>query len=231
MGVGWVSSPRSLILRAMSPKRPGTAASSSSSTARRTPFWSVARTAGALVGWQVGSAGEAAAAQAAGCDYVIAQGMEAGGHVRGTQPLDVVLAGVLARVSIPVVAAGGIASPGRVAELIAAGADAVRIGTGFLACPEARTHPDYLASLLTATGDDTVLTEWFSQGWPSAPHRVLRAALDAAQRSGWRATKPPTRDDTRPAADMAQYAGTDVGAITTSESAHHVLRHLVSGLA
>ena len=186
---------------------------------------------GAVVGWQAGSAREAAAAQAAGCDYVIAQGIEAGGHVRGKQPLDLVLAGVLARVSVPVVAAGGISSPGRVAGLIAAGADAVRIGTSFLACPEARTHPSYLASLLAATGDDTVLTEWFSQGWPSAPHRVLRAALDAAQRSGWRATKPPTRDDTRPAADMAQYAGTGVGAITTSQPAHVVLRHLVSGLA
>jgi len=186
---------------------------------------------GALVGWQVGSAQEAAAAQAAGCDYVIAQGIEAGGHVRGTQPLDSVLAGVLARVSVPVVAAGGISSPQRVAGLIAAGADAVRVGTGFLACPEARTHPDYVAGLLTATADDTVLTEWFSQGWPSAPHRVLRTALEAAQRSGWRATKPPARDDARPAADMAQYAGTGVGAIRTSESAHHVLRHLVSGLA
>lgn len=115
-------------------------------------------------------------------------------------------------------------------ELIAAGADAVRIGTGFLACPEARHHPDYLASLLSATGDDTVLTEWFNQGWPNAPHRVLRAALDAAQRSGWRATKPTARDDARPTA-MAQYAGTGVGAIRTSESAQHVVRHLVRGLA
>jgi nitronate monooxygenase len=186
---------------------------------------------GALVGWQVGSAGEAAAAQAAGCDYVIAQGIEAGGHVRGTQPLDSVLADVLAHVSVPVVAAGGISSPERVAGLIAAGADGVRIGTCFLACPEARTHPDYLASLLTATGDDTVLTEWFNEGWPNAPHRVLRAALDAAQRSGWRGHKPPARGDARPAADMAQYAGTGVGAIRTSESAHDVLRRLVSGLA
>jgi nitronate monooxygenase len=185
---------------------------------------------GALVGWQVGSAQEAAAGQAAGCDYVIAQGTEAGGHVRGKQPLDLVLADVLARVSVPVVAAGGITTPGRVGELIAAGADAVRIGTGFLACPEARPHPDYLASLLGATGDDTVLTEWFNQGWPNAPHRVLRAALDAAQRSGWRATKPPARDDARPTA-MAQYAGTGVGAIRTSESAQHVVRHLISGLA
>jgi NAD(P)H-dependent flavin oxidoreductase YrpB (nitropropane dioxygenase family) len=119
-------------------------------------------------------------------------------------------------------------SSNRVADLIAAGADAVRVGTAFLACPEARTHPDYLANLLTATGDDTVVTDWFNKGWPNAPHRVLRVALDAAQRSGWRGDKPPTRGDTRPAADMAQYAGTGVGGITTSQSAHQVLRHLVS---
>lgn len=137
---------------------------------------------------------------------------------------------MLASVSVPVVAAGGISTPDRVAELIAAGADAVRIGTAFLACPEARTHPDYLANLLSATGDDTVLTEWFNEGWRNAPHRVLRIALDAAQRSGWRAAKPPARDDTRPATDMAQYAGTGVGAITTSRSARDVLHHLVSRL-
>jgi NAD(P)H-dependent flavin oxidoreductase YrpB (nitropropane dioxygenase family) len=184
----------------------------------------------ALVGWQVGSASEAVAAQAAGCDYVIAQGIEAGGHVRGNQPLDVILAEVLARVSVPVIAAGGIASPHRVAELITAGADAVRVGTAFLACPEARTHPDYLANLLTATGADTVLTEWFNQGWPAAPHRVLRGALQAAQRSGWRGVKPPARDDTRAVSDMAQYAGTGVGDVTSSQSAHRVLRHLVSTL-
>jgi NAD(P)H-dependent flavin oxidoreductase YrpB (nitropropane dioxygenase family) len=182
---------------------------------------------GALVGWQVGSASEAVAAQSAGCDYVIAQGIEAGGHVRGKQPLDVVLAGVLARVTVPVVAAGGISNPDRVAELIAAGADAVRVGTAFLVCPEARTHPDYVANLLTATGDETVLTEWFDEGWPNAPHRVLRVALDAAQRSGWRGDKPPSRDDTRPVNAMAQYAGTGVGDVISRQSALEVLRRLV----
>lgn len=184
----------------------------------------------AAVGWQVGSAGEAAAAQAAGCDYVVVQGTEAGGHVRGRQPLDVVLAEALPRVSVPVVAAGGISTPDRVAELLARGANAVRVGTCFLACPEARAHPDYVASLLAATGEDTVVTEWFGDGWPNAPHRVLRHALDAAQRSGWHATKPPTRDEIRPAADMAQYAGTGVGALTAMQPAETVVGHLLSQL-
>ena len=126
-----------------------------------------------------------------GFDFVIAQGTEAGGHVRGRQPLDVVLFGVLQRVTVPVVAAGGIGTPERVSELLAKGADAVRIGTRFLACPEARAHPDYVAALVGATGDDTVLTEWFNEGWPNTPHRVLRGVLEAARRIGWRSEKPP----------------------------------------
>lgn len=84
----------------------------------------------ARVGWQVGSAEEAAGAVDAGCDYVVVQGTEAGGHVRGTQPLDAVLADTLDRVDVPVVAAGGIGTRDRVAALLAAGASAVRVGIG-----------------------------------------------------------------------------------------------------
>lgn len=65
---------------------------------------------GALVSWQVGSAEEAGAAARAGCDFVVIQGVEAGGHVRGKAPLDVLLPEVLAAVDMPVVAAGGIGS-------------------------------------------------------------------------------------------------------------------------
>ena len=61
---------------------------------------------GALVGWQVGSAEEASAAENVGCDYIVAQGTEAGGHVRGILPLADVLAAVLAAVRLPVVGAG-----------------------------------------------------------------------------------------------------------------------------
>jgi NAD(P)H-dependent flavin oxidoreductase YrpB (nitropropane dioxygenase family) len=183
---------------------------------------------GAIAGWQVGSAEEAAAAEAIGCDYVIAQGLEAGGHVRGQQPLDVVLAEVRSRVAVPMVAAGGIGTPQRVAQLLSQGADAVRIGTRFLACPEARAHPDYVAELLAASGEDTTITEWFDEEFPNAPHRVLRSALEAAQRSGRRSPKPASRDDTRPVSDMANYAGTGVGALVSIESAETVLTHLVT---
>jgi hypothetical protein len=154
---------------------------------------------GALVGWQVGSGEEAAAAEAVGCDFVIAQGTEAGGHVRGRLALEVVLAGVLSRVAVPVVAAGGIGTPERVAELLARGADAVRVGTCFLACPEAQAHPEYVANLLGAAGDDTVITEWFDDddGWPNAPPGVARRPpSSAAQRMALDETAEPRRQPT-----------------------------------
>ncbi|MBA3655473.1 MAG: nitronate monooxygenase, partial [Actinobacteria bacterium] len=63
---------------------------------------------GALAAWQVGSADEARQAVDAGCDFVVAQGVEAGGHVRGTTGLLPLLDAVLDAVDVPVVAAGGI---------------------------------------------------------------------------------------------------------------------------
>ena len=185
---------------------------------------------GAIVGWQIGSVDEAVAAEAAGCDYVVAQGVEAGGHVRGHEPLDRLLANVASRVDVPIVAAGGISTGERVAELLANGADAVRVGTRFLVCPEAHAHPDYVAGLLAAGDDDTELTEWFDEGWPNAPHRVLRTALEAARASGWHSVLPPSRDARRSPADMAQYAGMGVGAVTRVESAAAVVRDLISAL-
>jgi nitronate monooxygenase len=136
---------------------------------------------GAVVGWQVGAASEAHQAVDCGCRYVVAQGTEAGGHVRGSQPLDAVVAETLGAVNVPVVAAGGIGSAGRAAQLLAAGASAVRVGTRFVAADEADAHPRYVEALIAAGADDTVLTDAFGVGWPDAPHRVLRSALTAAR--------------------------------------------------
>ena len=186
-----------------------------------------ARRAAPIVGWQVGSVAEAAGAEQAGCDYVVVQGTEAGGHVRGVEPLDVLLPAVIEHIRVPVVAAGGIATAERVVQVLALGADAVRVGTRFLVCPEAWAHDDYKANLIAASAGDTVLTEWFDAGWPNAPHRVLRAALEAARRSGWRDPQPPHRDSTGSVAAMAQYAGTGVGAVTAAEPAATVVADLV----
>jgi nitronate monooxygenase len=187
-----------------------------------------AHSAGALVSWQVGSAAEANAAEAAGCDLVVAQGVEAGGHVRGTQPLDALLAEVLRTVSVPVVAAGGIGSAERVAQLIALGADAVRVGTRFLACPECNTHPDYVRALIAANAGDTVLTDHFDGegGWP-ATVRVLRSSLEGAISAGNRSTSPPTAAAEAPL-EMACYAGLSVEDVREVKPASDIVRELTS---
>jgi NAD(P)H-dependent flavin oxidoreductase YrpB (nitropropane dioxygenase family) len=180
-----------------------------------------------IVGWQVGSVGEAHHAVDAGCDYIVVQGIEAGGHVRGRSTLDELLSVTLDECHLPIVAAGGIATAERVAELIDRGADAVRVGTRFLTCTESCAHDDYVANLLAASADDTVLTTWFDGEWPDAAHRVLRASVDAAERSGWRSVVPPTRDAGRIITDMAQYAGMGVGAVVTRQPASAVVADLV----
>jgi nitronate monooxygenase len=187
-----------------------------------------AHSAGSLVSWQVGSAEEARVAEAAGCDFVVAQGVEAGGHVRGTQPLDELLAEVLGAVSVPVVAAGGIGSAERLAQLIAAGADAVRVGTRFLACPECNTHPDYVQALIAADAADTVLTDHFDGDgqWP-APVRVLRLSLEGAIGAGNRATSPPSATAEAPLA-MACYAGLSVEHVREVKPAPEVVQELTS---
>jgi NAD(P)H-dependent flavin oxidoreductase YrpB (nitropropane dioxygenase family) len=193
----------------------------------RRDYVDVVKAAGALAAWQVGSAEEATAAQACGCDFVIAQGTEAGGHLRGTTFLDVLLPAVLDAVSVPVLAAGGIATAGRVAELMRRGASGVRVGTLFLATPECGSHPAYVRRLLEATGDDTVITTHYDEGWPDAPHRVLRASLEAAEKSGWRRTTPPSRSSPDESVEaMAMYAGTGVGYVVEVRAASEVAADL-----
>jgi NAD(P)H-dependent flavin oxidoreductase YrpB (nitropropane dioxygenase family) len=138
-------------------------------------------TQGALACWQIGSQAEAVAAEAAGCDLIVAQGIEAGGHVRGTIGLLALLDEVLAAVDVPVLAAGGIGSGRAMAAALAAGADGVRIGTRFVAATESNAHPRWIEQLIAAQASDTVYTEAFSVGWENAPHRVLRSAVTAAE--------------------------------------------------
>ncbi len=137
--------------------------------------------AGALACWQVGSREEAIAAVNAGCDFIIAQGIEAGGHVRGTISLMALLNEVLEAVDVPVLAAGGIGSGRTMAAALAAGADGVRVGTRFVAAEESGAHPQYVEALIRAEAKDTAYTDVFSYGWPNAPHRVLRSSIEAAQ--------------------------------------------------
>src|SRR5262245_61227055 len=192
---------------------------------------------GALACWQVGSVDEAVAA---------AQGTEAGGHVRGRVGLLPLLSAVLGAVDVPVVAAGGIGTARSMAAALAAGADAVRVGTRFVAADEADAHPDYVAALVGAGAEDTVLTERFAVMWPDAPHRVLRSAVAAAEASrddvvgemdmlGVRQPVPrfsvpcPTRTTTGTIAAMALYAGESVGAVRGITPAADIVHELADG--
>jgi len=135
----------------------------------------------ALACWQVGSKVEAGAATDAGCDMIIAQGIEAGGHIRGRIGLMALLDQVLSKTDIPVIAAGGISSGRAMAASLAAGAAAVRVGTRFAAAEEAGAHPVYQRALVKSEAEDTIFTEAFGRGWPNAPHRVTRSSVEAAQ--------------------------------------------------
>src|SRR5436190_18586570 len=99
---------------------------------------------------QCGSVEEAEAAAAAGADAVIAQGVEAGGHVRGVTPLLELLGRVRAVVRIPVLAAGGIVDAEGVRAVLDTGAVAAVVGTRFLLSDESHAHPAYKERCLEA---------------------------------------------------------------------------------
>jgi NAD(P)H-dependent flavin oxidoreductase YrpB (nitropropane dioxygenase family) len=140
-----------------------------------TPYVKRAHAAGVKVFHQVGSVADAQRAAAAGVDVVIAQGVEAGGHVVGeVSTLALVPRVVDAVYPRPVVAAGGIADARGLVAVLALGAQAAMLGTRFLASSESRAHLHYKQKLLEASEVDTVRTILFGHGWPNAPHRTLR---------------------------------------------------------
>lgn len=136
---------------------------------------------GALVLAQVGSVEEARRAADAGADVVVAQGFEAGGHVRGEMATMALTPAVVDAVApTPVVAAGGIGDGRGLAAVLALGAAGAWVGTRFLLSEEAGIHPEYSARLQTAAGSDTAYTTLFDRGWPGAPHRVIRNSTVSA---------------------------------------------------
>jgi NAD(P)H-dependent flavin oxidoreductase YrpB (nitropropane dioxygenase family) len=143
-------------------------------------FWGAPRRRRVPGVWlhQCGSVDEARAAAAAGADGAILQGVEAGGHVRGTLPALELLERARRALpdGFPLLLAGGIAEREDVTAALEAGACAAVAGTRFLLCDESRAHPGYRQRALAA--HETVLTELFGAGWP-APHRVIANAATA----------------------------------------------------
>lgn len=110
-----------------------------------------------------GKVRHAIAAVEAGCDIVVAQGTEAGGHTGQIATLPLV-AQVVEAVDgrVPVVAAGGISDGRGLAAALALGADGVWVGTRFIATPEANTGVGFKDALLRSREDDTVISKAFS---------------------------------------------------------------------
>jgi nitronate monooxygenase len=148
-------------------------------------FWSVdsdavarAKDSGCLVLYQVGSLEDAVLAEEAGADAVIAQGLEAGGHVRGGVSSLVLLPQVARALSIPVVGSGGFASGESLIAALALGAEGIHCGTAFLATTESFAHDYHKAQVLSAGLEDTVHTDAFAINWPPhSPVRVLANSL------------------------------------------------------
>ena len=141
-----------------------------------TPYMSTIHRGGAKVLCTISNADEAKQALDAGADILIAQGWDAGGHVRGTLttlalvPTVVDLAG-----PVPTLAAGGVVDGRSMAAMLVLGASGVVMGTRFVASNESRAHPDYKAAITKARQTDAVyVANLFDVGWPNAPHRVLR---------------------------------------------------------
>lgn len=138
------------------------------------PYVQEAHDRGMKVLIQVGSVEEATAAARAGVDAVIAQGVEAGGHVKGTVSLSALLPAVVEAVKpLPVIASGGIATGRGLVAALSLGAQGVSVGTRFLASEEAFIPRAYKERIVQSRAEDTVYCQLFDIGWP-APHRVLR---------------------------------------------------------
>ena len=172
------------------------------------PLIEQAHASGAVVLHTCASADEARRVVDGGVDIVVAQGWEAGGHVRGTVSTMALVPVVVDAVHpTPVVAAGAIADGRGLAAALALGAAGAWIGTRFLASEEASIHPRYRARLLQAKETDTYFGELFDIGWPDAPHRVLRnRTVEEWEKAG----RPPSGQRPGEGETIARSGATDI---------------------
>ena len=217
---------------------------------------SEAKSRGIKVGIQIGHPAAVASALASGCDFIIVQGCEAGGHVQSTRPLSLLLPTVIAQAGpTPVVAAGGIASPAQARAAVTRGASGIMMGTRFLASNESCAHALYKKALCSANASDTVFTNCFDEGWPHAMHRVLRNStlerweaagcpqssrrpgehdiiLDHAngQQSRRYADIPPCDTDTGQVMEACLYSGTGIDDIEDIVGAARIVERMSAAL-
>lgn len=214
------------------------------------------KAAGAVAMQVVGSVDDAKRAADAGFDLIVAQGVEAGGHVRGKLGTMTLVPQVVDAVTpLPVLAGGGIADRRGVKAAIDLGAVGVWVGTRFLAAQEADIHADYLQRVLESSGQDTLYSQLFDVGWPNAPLRSLKNPTTRSWEAAGRPIPPnrpgegeivanradgtgipryhfgsPTRGVVGDAGAMALYAGEAVGLVNSVASARTIVEELASGI-
>ncbi|HEY7893037.1 MAG TPA: nitronate monooxygenase [Solirubrobacteraceae bacterium] len=132
---------------------------------------SALRQRGARVLITVGTREQAIRAIAAGANGLVVQGIEAGGHLVGTEPVTSALPRILEVAGeLPVLAAGGVAEAADVRRLLDLGAVAAIAGTRFLLTEESAAHPQYKRRVMGS--QQTLATQLFGLGWPLL-HRVV----------------------------------------------------------
>ncbi len=198
--------------------------------------------AGVLVVNMCGKVDHARRAVEAGCDLVVAQGTEAGGHTGqvATFPLVPQIVDAVGD-RVPVVAAGGISDGRHLAAALALGADGIWVGTRFIATPEARAAPGYKDALVRTAEDGTVITRAYTgktlravrnsytQWWEQHPDelqpfpmQIMRSVRDGALHLG----AGPDTEGVDP--DRECYpAGQGTGAITEVVPAGELVRRFV----
>ena len=217
------------------------------------PYVDEAHAEGALVMLTVGSAAEARRAVGAAVDVIVAQGLDAGGHVWGSVGTLALVPAVVDAVSpTPVIAAGGIGDGRAVAAVLALGAQAAWMGTRFVVADESYAHPEYRDRVLAADETDAVWSrDVFDNSWPDAGVRTL----DNSTLRRWRAagspghgdrpgegevvghrpngdpivrydTAPPTSDASGDLEAMANYAGQSAGVIRKRQPAAEIVREV-----
>ncbi|MBM3661914.1 MAG: nitronate monooxygenase [Actinobacteria bacterium] len=198
---------------------------------------------GVLVVNMCGRVHHAVAAVEAGCDLVVAQGTEAGGHTGQVATMALVPQVVDAvGQEVPVVAAGGIVDGRGLAAALCLGADGVWVGTRFIATPEARAVPGYKDRLLAGAEDGTVVTraytgktcrviatpyaEEFARSGAAPepfPGQVIKSMTDGVNHLGGDETTP----DVDPLNEFMP-AGQGMGAIKELTPAGEIVRNLVA---
>ncbi len=204
----------------------------------------------------VGSVDEAKCAADSGFDVIVAQGREAGGHVRGDLGTMTLVPQVVDAVApLPVVAGGGIADGRGASAALSLGAAGVWVGTRFLAAREANIHAEYQQRVLAASAADTLYSQLFDIGWPDASLRSLKnSTTEKWERAGrpssphrpgegdiiaWRpdGTKipryffgSPTRDLNGEVEAMALYAGEGVGLVRAIQPAAAIVEEFANAI-